>query len=490
MTAELPDLNYQLTVIGAGPAGMTAAIEAARLGLKVAVFDMQPTPGGQIYKNLEYNSALRAHHGKVFGDSYFEGLSLISEFRRSKIDYFPLSTVWHLRADGAVGVTVKNTTHMIRAEHVLVATGAMERPTPFPGWTIPGVMGAGAAQTLLKSSHAIPSGATAIAGSGPLAILVAYQFLQMGLDLRGLFLTSKPAMRPAGIPAILKAWPERNEVFKGMNWLISLSRRVPVYWGIDRLSATGRDSIEAVSFHAREVEHRIPVQTLLVHDGIIPLFELLADAGCRFDWFEADSYWKPRTNEWGQTTCPGIFAAGDVQGIGGAKAARVRGAMAALEIATLTKKISQQERDALARSMRNRLGRHLSLRPLMLSQFPSGLGARLPSDDTIVCRCEEVTAQTIRETQHAGASTINQMKAVTRCGMGPCQGKMCASTASRIMASSDISGAMHVGSYRARFPGRPLSLGQLARMEISPDFLHNRLSDPEIDKPQLSELAR
>ncbi|MCY6379366.1 FAD-dependent oxidoreductase [Hoeflea prorocentri] len=490
MTKKTPRLNYELVVIGAGPAGMSAAVEAANHRLDVAVFDMQPAPGGQIYRNLEGNSAYQSNLTGILGSSYFDGAPLISEFRSAKIDYFPRSTVWHLRADGAVGVTVNEACHLIRAKYVLVASGAMERPAPFPGWTLPGVMGAGAAQTLIKASHAIPSGPTAIAGTGPLAILVAYQLMKMGLDLRGLLLTSNFSMRPGKSVALLQAWPEIREVFKGLKWLGALSRHVPIYTGVDNLVASGEDRIENVTFQSRGKNHTLSVGTLLVHDGIVPLFELMADAGCQLDWFSGETYWMPHTNAWGQTTCARIFAAGDAQGVGGAKAARIRGALSALEIARLANQLSQDRRDFQAKRLRHQLKKFLSLRPLMRAQFPEGLSATLLPPETIVCRCEEITSKTILDAHRAGATTINQMKALTRCGMGPCQGKMCAPTATRVLSSVDQIPIEEIQSYRARFPGRPLSLGQLAQMNVSPEFLQNAKIDQEIDKPQLTGTAQ
>ena len=487
MKRKRPNLQYQLVVIGAGPAGMSAAVEAAKLGLNVAVFDMQANPGGQIYRNLEANLACETALRKILGNSYFEGAALIADFRRSEIDYFPESTVWHLREDGAVGVTVRHQSYLIDADYVLVASGAMERPAPFPGWTLPGVLGAGAAQTLIKSSHAVPSGPTALAGTGPLAILVAYQLMKMGVELRGLLLTSDFNMDLTTFRCLFKAWPEGREVFKGLKWLAAIARKVPIYRLVDCLAAKGSDRIEQISFRAHGSEHILPVRTLLVHDGIVPLFELMADAGCRIDWLSEESYWKPRTNEWGQTTCSHIFAAGDVQGVGGAKAARIRGILAALEIAARALKISEQQRDLRAGALRRTLKRFLSLRPLMVKQFPEGLSSQLPGGDTIICRCEEITAKRIHETRRAGAISVNQVKSLTRCGMGPCQGKICAATVSRMMSHMTEAPTETVGPYRARFPGRPLSLGQLAQMTVAPKFVQNGLLNQQIDKPQLVE---
>jgi glycine/D-amino acid oxidase-like deaminating enzyme len=159
-------------IIGAGPAGMSSAIELASAGYQVIVLDMQPSPGGQIYRALEAN--MQAHPKmesllSALGPTYMAGLALIERFRAMpRIDYRPDTTVWDLRADGTVGWLEGEAAGYLRAPHVILASGAMERPTPFPGWTLPGVMTAGAVQTLLKAGRLKPEGRIVLAGTGPL----------------------------------------------------------------------------------------------------------------------------------------------------------------------------------------------------------------------------------------------------------------------------------------------------------------------------------
>ncbi|MEA2093939.1 MAG: FAD-dependent oxidoreductase, partial [Pseudomonadota bacterium] len=163
--------HYPLVIIGAGPAGLAAAVVATEHGLDVALLDEQPTPGGQIYRAMESIPAARA---ELLGTEYQRGRDLVSAFRDSGVEYFPDTQVWSLNHPREIGLLRGNTPAMITADQVLLANGAMERPVPFPGWTLPGVMNAGAGQILFKSHGIVPAAGVVLAGSGPLLLLLAW----------------------------------------------------------------------------------------------------------------------------------------------------------------------------------------------------------------------------------------------------------------------------------------------------------------------------
>ena len=181
-----------LAVIGAGPAGMAAATIAARLGVETVVLDEQPSPGGQIYRAITETPVRR---GTIFGDDYWRGLDLVRAFDGSGATYRPGSAVFSVDAraqDGRheIGASRDGTAQLLHARHVIVATGAQERPMPIPGWTLPGVLTAGAAQILLKGAGLAPSGRTVLAGSGPLLWLLAAQMLRAGGSLAAILDTT------------------------------------------------------------------------------------------------------------------------------------------------------------------------------------------------------------------------------------------------------------------------------------------------------------
>ncbi|RLA16534.1 MAG: FAD/NAD(P)-binding oxidoreductase, partial [Gammaproteobacteria bacterium] len=175
--------HYQLLIIGAGPAGLAAAVTASGKGVSCALLDEQPAPGGQIYRSVE---SVSEKHEEILGSEYSRGKQLALAFRQCDAEYFPDTKVWSLNQQKEVGVLHKGQSKIITADQILVASGAMERPVPFPGWELPGVMQAGAGQILFKSAGVIPSDGVVLAGSGPLLLLLAWQYLHAGVDIKAL----------------------------------------------------------------------------------------------------------------------------------------------------------------------------------------------------------------------------------------------------------------------------------------------------------------
>ena len=172
MTTGRLKSHYSLVIIGAGPAGLSAAVVAAEQGINTALLDEQSAPGGQIYRAME---SIPAERARLLGTEYQRGNKLVAEFRNSCVDYFPDTQVWSLDRKGDIGLLHKKTAAMISADRVLLAGGAMERALPYPGWTLPGVMNAGAGQILFKAHGIVPDNSVVLAGSGPLLLLLAWQ---------------------------------------------------------------------------------------------------------------------------------------------------------------------------------------------------------------------------------------------------------------------------------------------------------------------------
>lgn len=462
----------ELVVVGGGPAGLAAATLAAELNIGTVILDEQEAPGGQIYRSIERRSGQGDRVAPLLGPDFRSGLNLVQAFRRSGAIYAPASAVWQVTPDGSVGITQQGDASLLRGRHVILATGAMERPVPVPGWTLPGVMGAGAAQTLLKSSGIVPSESTVIAGCGPLPLLVAAQLLQAGVPLKAVLITT-PRMLPA--QAILQlpwALTQFSEIRKGLSWMRHLrAAGVAIHYGVSNVVAEGKDKLAAVSFSAKGKSVKIPASVLLLHDGVVPNVQLSRSAGCRHVWDEAQLTWRPEVDEWGATSQERISIAGDGQRILGAKAAVYLGRLAALDAARRLGRIGIEERDARAEEHRKLLKRLTRIRPFLDQAFPPSLVKALPAGDTIVCRCEEISAASLRQTIRDGLTDPNQIKSLTRCGMGPCQGRMCGTTVGRIIADELGRSVEQVGLYRPRIPVKPVTLGAWAA-------LHNAVRDP------------
>ena len=170
--------QYALVIIGGGPAGLAAAATAAQNSVECLLIDEQASPGGQIYRATKTIPQQRA---KLLGPDYQYGRRLVEQFNNSGAGYLPSTTLWNLNRQREIGILRNGQAALMRAKHVIIASGAMERPVPFPGWTLPGVMTAGAGQILLKSSGLVPDEGVVLAGTGPLLLLLAWQYQQAGV---------------------------------------------------------------------------------------------------------------------------------------------------------------------------------------------------------------------------------------------------------------------------------------------------------------------
>jgi NADPH-dependent 2,4-dienoyl-CoA reductase/sulfur reductase-like enzyme len=455
--------EYQLLVIGAGPAGMAAAQSAARHGVEVAVIDEQANPGGQIYRAVDTSPL---EDIGLLGKDYVFGRQLVQGFRYAPVDYHANCAVWYLDKTGELGIIADGLHRRVRAQRIIIACGAQERPMPFPGWDKAGVMTAGAGQILMKSAGMVPAQAPVLAGSGPLLLLLAWQYLRAGLEIRALVDTSRAANRWSALRHLPSALAASDYLFKGLQLVAAIRRaRVPWYREASNLRAEGDERLAAISFNCAGKPRRIETGLLLLHQGVIPSLPVAAAAGCETDWNEAQRCWQPRLDDWGESTQPGIFVAGDAAGIGGARAAWLSGQLAGLQVAHQLQRLEQDQRDRLAQPIRNARARHLAIRPFLDRYYRLSDAALLPADEAIACRCEEVTAGEIRALAAMGCCGPNQAKAFTRCGMGPCQGRFCGSTVEQIFAGETALDPQQIGRYNLRPPLQSVTLGQLASDE-------------------------
>ncbi len=459
--------EWDVVVIGAGPAGLTAATEAAGLGLDTLVVDEQPAPGGQIYRSVEAVHTRRTKDAALLGPDYGHGLDLVRRFRDANIPYWPETGVWQVTEDGELGITRAGEAGLLKARRIIAAAGAQERPVPIPGWTLPGVMGAGGAQVLFKSAGMIPRGRTVIAGTGPLVLLVAGQLSDAGAEIAAVLDTVTQADYHMAAGHLFSALKASDYVLKGLAMMVKLRRRgIPVHAGVRAVSVTGSDRAAGVAYtDPKGTTHSLAADTVLLHDGVVPSTQLTRQLDCTHGWHHTQRYWYPVTDAWGTTSCETLAVAGDCAGITGAKAAEASGRLAALDTATRLGRLSAVNRERRAMALLAFQRRHTAVRPLLdqLYQPRLSLPAGTP-DDTILCRCEEVTAGAIRAAVADGCLGPNQLKAFTRCGMGPCQGRMCGLSVAELIAAERRVPVMQVGYYRIRPPIKPVTLGALAAM--------------------------
>lgn len=451
-----------LIIIGSGPAGMAAAAEAAAHGVTVTVLDEQQRPGGQIYRDVDRVAGKRA---AILGTDYTHGTTLTAGLSRPGISHLDRAVVWAIEDGFEVSYTRNGRAAQIGGDRLLLATGALERPMPVPGWTLPGVMTAGAGQILLKQSGVVARRAVLV-GTGPLLYLIAAQMVRAGTPPLALVETQtgadlRRAQRHLG--GALMGW---HYLAKGLRLLAEIVRAgVPRHVGATAIAIEGDSRAKAVVFTRKGRSHRIDCETVLLHHGVVPNTQAARSIDVTHRWNDLQRCFHPVLDAWGTTDVEGVFVAGDGAAIGGAKVAEIAGRMAALKIASDLGKIASPRRDALAAPLKRALARDRAIRPFLDTAYPPYGPALLPADDTIVCRCEEVTAGDIRGYAQLGCLGPNQTKAFGRPGMGPCQGRYCGLTVTALLAESHGRSPDETGYYRIRPPLKPVTLGELAAMD-------------------------
>jgi NADPH-dependent 2,4-dienoyl-CoA reductase/sulfur reductase-like enzyme len=355
-------------------------------------------------------------------------------------------------------------TETVTARRVLLATGALERPVPIPGWTLPGVMTAGAVQTLLKAADLVPEGRVVLAGQGPLLYLLASQLVRSGAPPAALLETAPLDNYLAAARSLAGLWPGRRLLVKGLGLVAAVKRAgVPIRRGVRGIRAIGRRRVDRVVWEGGE----LAADYLFLHEGVIPNVQISLALQLRHEWDEAQLCWRPVLDPWGQTSLPNIAVAGDGGGISGAEAAVLTGRLAALDAAMWLGHIGAAERDRRARPIRAALDRERAFRPFLDRLYRPPRSVMVPAeDDIIVCRCEEVSVAQIRRAARLGATGPNQLKAFTRCGMGPCQGRVCGPLVAAIVADVHGKPIAEIGTYRPRAPFKPITIGALADLEI------------------------
>lgn len=496
--------DYDLIIIGAGPAGIAATSTAYTEGLRVALVDEQPSPGGQIYRAIEH-TALSDEN--ILGPDYYAGRELLNSFQQNLQggvqgdqqgsqqenssntqvpDYFPGSMVWSIEKDLTVCFSQQDSSKRFRAKKILIATGAMERPVPFPGWTLPGVMTCGSAQILLKQSALAPEASLVIAGSGPLLLLIAVQLHRAGVEISAVLdTTPKGRYRKAikYIPGALKNIPllkkgldllqelrqagiryEKHVTsLKALSGSISATANSPVNSsGASQFDPTQAEVLDQVEYQVNGQKQHLPCRTLLVHQGVVPNVQLSRSLQLDHQWNPLQLCWTPTRDSWGASSNLNIYIAGDGGGIAGAKAAEYQGRLAALKIANLLGKLTKAQLEQESAPFRKSLLQQEAIRPFLDQIYQPIPEFLIPEDGTVVCRCEEITAGEIREIAAKGVAGPNQAKAFCRSGMGPCQGRMCGLTVSNLIADTQNKTPEQVGYYQIRSPIKPLTLEELA----------------------------
>ena len=468
---------FDLAVVGAGPAGLAAVNTAADLGLSCVLLDAAALPGGQFYRQPA--AGLRAarpqalhHRWPVFAELLDR---LAAHTASGAVEQLAGHHVWSVSgeegdwrllavAGGPESVAGPEPVadpesvadrepatdpesvagRTVRARAVLCATGSHERQLPFPGWTLPGVVGAGGAQAMLKAGLVLPGRRVVVAGSGPLLLAVAASLAEAGARVPLVVEAAGYAVY-ARRPGVLAANP--GKLVEGAAHAARLLRHgVAVRTRSAVVAVHGTERVEAVTVARLDrdwrpvpgSERRIACDALAVGHGLLPQLELALELGAAVHPLPDGS---PAlvVDAAQRTTVPGLWAAGESTGVGGAELALVEGELAARAIASALVGADPDRHSPRSRTLLRRRRRLRRFAELMALRHRPGAGwtGWLP-DRTEVCRCEEVTAGEIRAAvQDLGAGDARTVKLLTRAGMGWCQGRMCGPAVARLAGSSE-----------------------------------------------------
>jgi NADPH-dependent 2,4-dienoyl-CoA reductase/sulfur reductase-like enzyme len=478
-------IAYDVAIVGGGPAGLAAAEMAAGRDARVVLIDSSSTLGGHYYKVLPETfsgplSALDYGHKEAF-QTRVEKL-----LRANNVDILYDTSVWGvfqgteatfgdsreppvIPDDTAFALwldTPASTPRAVEARALVLVPGAYDRPIPFPGWTLPGVLTPGAVQMSLKKQGIVPGERILVAGTGPLQIAVAAAIADEGAKVVALLDTCSAGEGTFQSPGAI--WGQWKRISEAAVYARSLLKhRIPLKFqhAVYRAIGTPEAGVQAAVIGRIDVEGQpilgteqtLEVDTVCVAYGFAPSIELSLHLGCDHDYNPKLGEYFPRHDERMQTTMKGVFVAGDVTGVGGKAMADLQGQVAGISSLEILGAVSEAEANAFRAHLRPMIQRERRFARWLWRRFRIKPGLfSLVGDETLVCRCENVTAGQIRESFAQGARDLRGMKLRTRMGMGICQGRYCAANAAAILAQEAGCSPEKMGTMSIRPPVIPV----------------------------------
>ena len=456
--------SVECVVVGGGPAGLAAARTAARHGVRVLLVD----------EGLGLGGRSRGRPGAP-------GAPLLDDVWALGVEVRLETAVWGIFDQRVVALATAEASDRVAADAIVLAPGAYDRPVPFPGWTLPGVITAGGALELMRSHGVLPGRRVLVAGSGSMLLTVAQDLLRGGAAVVAVCEAAPMRRLWRVAPRMLAHLDVVQQTYR--RWREIRDAGVPILTGrVIRRALGSAEVAGAVVAPCDEQwwprvgeEERFDVDALVVGYGLLPSIELSRVAGCEHRW-EADvGGYVPVRNRDMESSVPGVYVVGDGARVAGAAAAEAEGHVAGLAVAHRLGRLEGRDHLREASRARGRLLHLSGVRRVMGDMYGFGAGLYALADDrTVLCRCEEVT---VGETLHAvreGAAHVDEVKAWTRVGMGRCQGRMCGPALAHLIAGATRKSVTEVGALMPRAPVRPVLMGALARDAAAESLLDPR----------------
>lgn len=456
--------EHRVVIVGAGPAGVRAAETLVAAGIRPIVLDENARWGGQIYRQPPANGAFQRSKKALYGFEAHKAEALHTTMAAllARLDYRPDTLAWACEP-GRLDTLHAGREISVPFSHLIIASGATDRVLPVPGWTLPGVYTLGAAQVALKAQGCAIGRRVVLAGTGPLLYLVAYQYVKAGAHVIAVLDTSPLSQQIAEAPKLARQPATFAKGLYYVGWL--KMRGVRIERDVSLIGIHGKHGVSAIEWRSSNGDSQktetLPCDAVGISFGLKPETQLADLAGCRFRFDTHNRCWLPELDRAGRSTVRGIYLAGDGASIAGADAAELAGrrtALALLDDLGIAHPRGPGMREAV--SLERSLQHIAVFRQGIEAAFalPAQCAAQWP-DDLTVCRCEEVDAGTLRRCIRGGeANEINRLKALTRVGMGRCQGRMCGEAALTLLARETGKPLEAVGRLRSQPPVKPIPL--------------------------------
>ena len=434
---------------------MRCADALARAGLRPIVIDEAERPGGQIYRQPPAGGAPESSAIYGFEAKKAESIHRVLRDAGDRIDYRPRTLAWNVFGQ-RLDLLAPEGQRELPFDRLVLATGAMDRVLPFPGWTLPGVFTLGGAQVALKAQGVAIGRRVALVGAGPLLPLVAHQYAKAGANVVAALDASTFGAKLAQLSGLFAS---ADTFAKGL-WYTARNRLrgLDVHDGIRSLRVEGDGHVEALVWcDAAGAEHRVACDAVGASFGLRPETQLADLAGCRFAFAADARQWLPERSGEGRSSVAGVYLAGDGAGIGGADVAELQGRRTALAVLEdLGRSVDRREVARLDRG----LARQARFRHALDAAYPFPRHLVDTVDDgEIVCRCEGVTVGALRQAaRERGAREVNRVKALTRIGMGRCQGRVCGEAAAELLARACGEDIERIGRLRGQPPVKPIPI--------------------------------
>ena len=457
--------KVDLVVLGAGPAGVAAANVASKEGAEVVIIDENSSAGGQIYRappnEFQPQNSFKS-------DEFREGEKQRNILKNSNVKALFKHRVWSVSSDLVVSTVGPNGLSSWHARSLIIANGALERIIPFPGWTIPGVIGLAASTILLKSQYVLPGQSTVVAGCGPLLIAVANGIIKSGGKVSAIIDLNSKSDWIKAFPRLLS---RPDQLFKGMSWFANIMKAgIKLYGGhavtnTKQVDNVLRISIAPINSAGSILDSKnqkiVEGDCLAIGHGLFPSTEITRLLKAKHIYDPYKGGWVPLIDDDFRSSIPGVYIAGDATGISGAFSAVQKGRIAGMAAVRDLNVMSSQKYKAKIKSelIILKKNENFGKAAVRLMKFRPELIQTITSE-TIVCRCEDVFRSEIDEAIESGARDLNQLKAWTRCGMGPCQGRTCSEAIEAILASK-VGSRELAGQWTGRTPLRPVPIEQI-----------------------------